>query len=182
MKSADPLDPPLINPALLDSEFDRFAMREAIKSARRFLAAPAWKDYVIGPAGALADATTDELLDEYIRNSTFSTDHPVGTASMSAKEASYGVVDPDLQVKGISGLRIVDASIMVSPLSPDPRVLAYRVSYQPFITSGHTQAPVYIIAERAADMIKAIWGSCHMDGDVRRFKALEICWANRDSI
>ncbi|KAG6890055.1 hypothetical protein C0995_012513 [Termitomyces sp. Mi166 len=131
----------VVSPAsrYLTSEFDIFAMREAVKGASRFLAAPAWKDYVIGPAGGLANATTDELLDGYIRQNTGSPAHPVGTAAMSAKNASFGVVDPDLQVKGVSGLRIVDASVM------------------PFITAGHTQAPVYIIAERAADLIKENW-------------------------
>ncbi|KAG6896163.1 hypothetical protein C0992_009912 [Termitomyces sp. T32_za158] len=114
-------------------------MREAVRSARRFLAAPAWKDYVIGPVGGLVNATTNELLDEYIRRNAGTSAHPVGTAAMSAENASFGVVDPDLQVKGVKGLRIVDASIM------------------PFVTAGHPHAPVYIIAERAADLIKKSW-------------------------
>ncbi|KAG6867838.1 hypothetical protein C0993_010411 [Termitomyces sp. T159_Od127] len=139
LHSSDPFDPPIIDPRYLTSEFDIFALREAVKSSRRFLAAPAWKDYVIGPAGDIANATTDELLDTFIRQNAGSPAHPVGTAAMSAKNASFGVVDPDLQAKGIMGLRIVDASVM------------------PFITAGHTQAPVYIIAERAADMIKEKW-------------------------
>ncbi|KAG6856865.1 hypothetical protein H0H87_012682 [Tephrocybe sp. NHM501043] len=114
-------------------------MREAVKGARRFLTASVWTNYVIGPAGGLVNATNDQLLDEYIRKGTFSSAHPVGTAAMSAKNAKFGVVDPDLRVKGVSGLRIVDASVM------------------PFVTCGHTQAPVYIIAERAADLIKGMW-------------------------
>ncbi|KNZ75849.1 Choline dehydrogenase, mitochondrial [Termitomyces sp. J132] len=139
LHSSDPFDPPLIDPGYLTSEFDIFAMREAVQSARRFLAAPVWKDYVIGPAGGLANATTDDLLDKYIRQNAGSPAHPVGTAAMSAQNASFGVVDPDLQLKAVSGLRVVDASVM------------------PFITAGHTQAPVYIIAERAADLIKEKW-------------------------
>lgn len=91
-------------------------MREAIKSARRFLEAPTWAGYVLEPSAALKNATTDELLDQYIKNSAFSTSHPVGTAAMSKKNAPYGVVDPDLLVKGVTGLRIVDASVMVSAL------------------------------------------------------------------
>ncbi|KAG6853995.1 hypothetical protein C0991_011652 [Blastosporella zonata] len=114
--SLDPFDQPLIDPAYLASEFDIFAMRESVKSARRFLAAPIWKDYVIGPAGGLVNATTDELLDDYIRKGTFTSAHPVGTAAMSARNAGFGVVDPDLLVKQISGLRIVDASVMASDL------------------------------------------------------------------
>ncbi|KAF8071934.1 pyranose dehydrogenase [Lyophyllum atratum] len=140
LRSSNPMDPPLINPAFLTSGFDIFAMREAIKSAIRFLSAPVWKDYVIGPAGDLANATTDQLLEDYARRNVFTSAHPVGTAAMSVEGAGYGVVNPDLRVKGVSGLRIVDASVM------------------PFVTSGHTQAPVYIIAERAADMIKRTWG------------------------
>ncbi|KAG6853996.1 hypothetical protein C0991_011653 [Blastosporella zonata] len=139
LASTDPFDQPLIDPAYLATEFDAFAMRESVKSVRRFLAAPAWKDYVIGPAGGLANATTDELLDDFIRRGTFTSAHPVGTAAMSARNAAFGVVDPDLLVKQVSGLRIVDASVM------------------PFVTCGHTQAPVYIIAERAADLIKETW-------------------------
>ncbi|KAG6896161.1 hypothetical protein C0992_009910 [Termitomyces sp. T32_za158] len=139
LHSSDPFDPPIIDPRYLTSEFDIFAMREAVQSARRFIAAPAWNDYVIGPVGAIANATTDELLDIFIRQNAGSPAHPVGTAAMSAKNATFGVVDPDLQAKGIMGLRIVDASVM------------------PFITAGHTQAPVYIIAERAADLIKEKW-------------------------
>ncbi|KAG6896159.1 hypothetical protein C0992_009908 [Termitomyces sp. T32_za158] len=139
LNSSDPFDPPRIDPRYLTSEFDIFVLREAIQSARRFLAAPAWNDYVIGPAGEIANATTDELLDKFIRQNAGSPAHPVGTAAMSAKNATFGVVDPDLQAKGIMGLRIVDASVM------------------PFVTAGHTQAPVYIIAERAADLIKEKW-------------------------
>ncbi|KAJ7187861.1 alcohol oxidase [Mycena filopes] len=64
-------------------------------------------------------------------------DHPVGTAAMAAVDASYGVVDPDLRVKGLRGLRVVDASVF------------------PFIPAAHTQAAVYVVAERAADLIRA---------------------------
>ncbi|KAF5381665.1 hypothetical protein D9615_005467 [Tricholomella constricta] len=139
LKSSDPFDDPLFNPGLLDSDFDKFALREAVKSAVRFLAAPAWKDYVIGPAGALQNKATDEELDQYVLESAMPGMHAVGTASMSAENATHGVVDPDLRVKGASGLRVVDASVM------------------PFVPSAHPQAAIYMIAERASDLIKELW-------------------------
>lgn len=88
-------------------------MREAVKSARRFVAASEWKDYVLEPFGTFANATTDALLDDYIRSGVGTSAHAVGTASMSAKNATHGVVDPDLRVKRVSGLRVVDASVLV---------------------------------------------------------------------
>lgn len=85
-------------------------MREGIRSARRFAAAPAWADYIAAPTN---NATTDADLDAFIRGSASSFFHPVGTAGMSPRGADYGVVDPDLKVKGVRGLRIIDASVLV---------------------------------------------------------------------
>ncbi|KAF8154884.1 aryl-alcohol-oxidase from pleurotus Eryingii [Crassisporium funariophilum] len=135
----NPFDAPTINPNILGSEFDVFAMREAVRSTERFLSAPVWQDYIISPFGGLQNATTDAELDTYVRANSATIFHPVGTASMSPKGSRHGVVDPDLRVKGIVGLRVVDASIF------------------PFIPAAHTQAPVYIVAERAADLIKRLW-------------------------
>lgn len=56
----------------------------------------------------------DEALEEYIRNNADHAAHPVGTAAMTAKDAGWGVVDPDLKLKNAVGLRVVDASVMVS--------------------------------------------------------------------
>jgi choline dehydrogenase-like flavoprotein len=85
-------------------------MREGIRSARRFAAAPAWADYI---AASTNNATTDAELDTFIRGSASSFFHPVGTAGMSPRGADYGVVDPDLRVKKLKGLRIIDASVLV---------------------------------------------------------------------
>ncbi|KAF8585897.1 GMC oxidoreductase [Ramaria rubella] len=139
LASSDPFTPPLIDPGLFGTQFDMFAARAAIRSAQRFLTAPAWRSYVLQPFGGLANLTTDDELDDYIRQNGGSTFHMVGSAAMSARDAEYGVVDPDLLVKGVTGLRVVDASVM------------------PFIPCGHTQAATYAIAERAADLIKATW-------------------------
>ncbi|KAG6820209.1 hypothetical protein H0H93_003863 [Arthromyces matolae] len=139
INSTNPFDPPLIDPALLKEESDRKMMRAALRHAFKFVTAPVFDGYVVSPAGDLPNATiaTDAQLDAYMSAEAGTFFHPTGTAAMSPKGAKHGVLDPDLKVKGISGLRVVDASIF------------------PYIPSGHTQAAVYVIAERAADIIKA---------------------------
>jgi len=96
---------------MLDTDFDVAGMIEAVRSVRRFVAAPAWDNYIIAPVN---NATTDAELEALIRSTTSTLFHPVGSAAMTAKNASFGVVDPDLRVKGANGLRIVDASVIVS--------------------------------------------------------------------
>ena len=90
LNSSDPFDFPLIDPAFLKHPVDAFVAVEAIKSARRFLAAPAWKDYVIGQFGVGGLAKTDAEIEEFARNQTSTVFHPVGTARMSAVDAKSG--------------------------------------------------------------------------------------------
>ncbi|KAG6847921.1 hypothetical protein H0H93_004868, partial [Arthromyces matolae] len=139
LQSSNPFDAPLIDAALLSSQYDRVALHEATKQALQFVEAPAWKDYIVSGDLGLQNVTTDAELDQYILGVSTVSWHGVGTASMSPKGAKYGVVDPDLRVKGASGLRVVDASVL------------------PYVPAGHPQAAVYIVAERAADLIKAYW-------------------------
>uniref|UniRef100_A0A8H7XUR8 pyranose dehydrogenase (acceptor) n=1 Tax=Psilocybe cubensis TaxID=181762 RepID=A0A8H7XUR8_PSICU len=138
LNSTDPFGKPIIDLGFFTDEFDIRAMIEAIKLSQVFYQAPVWKDYIISQVAPAVNATDAEL-EQYIRSTSATTLHGVGTAAMSAPDADYGVVNPNLLVKGASGLRIVDASIM------------------PFINSGHPQAPVYAIAERASDLIKSFW-------------------------
>jgi choline dehydrogenase-like flavoprotein len=88
-------------------------IKEGINALKRFFAAPAWKDYQLSIQSDFPEED-EGALDEYIRNITDHAAHPVGTASMSAKGAKNGVVDPDLKLKKAAGLRVVDASVMVS--------------------------------------------------------------------
>ncbi|KAG6889602.1 hypothetical protein C0995_016128 [Termitomyces sp. Mi166 len=143
LASSDPFEAPLIDPALLKEESDRIIMREAIKHALAFTKAPIWDGYIVAPSGGLENATTDEKIDEYISAAASTFFHPTSTLSMSAKGAKNGVVDPDLRVKNVLGLRVVDASVF------------------PFIPTGHTSSAVYAVAERAADIIKAEYGAFH---------------------
>ncbi|KAK0495556.1 aryl-alcohol oxidase precursor [Armillaria luteobubalina] len=123
--SANPLESPLINPNYLFHKQDLATLQYAITSAHKFVTSPAWEGYILG----LATNTT-------IRDGVRSLDHSFGTASMSPPDADWGVVDPDLKLKGAKGVRIVDASIF------------------PFLPAAHPQVAVYVMAERTADIIR----------------------------
>ncbi|EAU87019.2 aryl-alcohol oxidase [Coprinopsis cinerea okayama7 len=138
LASTNVYDQPLIDVGMLKSEFDWYGLRETIRASKRFFSAPAWESYQLTLEPPF-NTDVDEELNEAIKAAVSSGAHPVGTASMSPKNAQWGVVDPDLRVKKVKGLRIVDASIM------------------PFIVSAHTQAAVYAIAERGSDLIKHVW-------------------------
>ena len=105
---------PLINPNMLDTEFDITSMVESVQAIKRFAAAPAWSDYVTGAYGSLA-ATSEADLEAHARQHTSTVFHPSSTASMASSTSTDGVVNPDLTVKGTAGLRIVDLSVFVSP-------------------------------------------------------------------
>jgi 4-pyridoxate dehydrogenase len=77
---------------------------------------------------------SDDAIDEHIRNTSITVHHPAGTCRMGADKAS--VVDPQLRVRGVAGLRVVDASVM------------------PDLVCGNINAAVIMIAEKAADMIR----------------------------
>ncbi|KAJ7846374.1 hypothetical protein B0H14DRAFT_3086297 [Mycena olivaceomarginata] len=141
LTSNDPFAKPLVDVASLTTDFDIFALREAVKMTHRFLNATAWQGYILGPSAMtnLSLGATDAAIETYLRANAAPNGHIVGTASMSPKRAKYGVVDPDLTVKGVKGLRIVDASVL------------------PYLPTGHTMTATYIFSERASDMIKAAW-------------------------
>ncbi|KAK7685401.1 hypothetical protein QCA50_011264 [Cerrena zonata] len=141
LASNDPFAHPSINPAILTTNFDVQAMVQAMNDAQTFLAAEPWqKDFKPVVFGELANAKTDADKADLARKTAVTVNHPAGTARMSPVNAKWGVVDPELKVKGTKGLRVVDASIF------------------PVIPECHIQAAVYIIAERAADLIKTAYG------------------------
>jgi choline dehydrogenase len=133
LKSADPLAAPLIQPNYLDSEEDRRTLREGVKLAREVFAQPAFDPYRGPELMPGAHVTRDEQIDAFVRKTAETIYHPVGTAKMGRDATS--VVDPQLKVYGVEGLRVVDASIM------------------PSLVSGNTNAPTIMIAEKASDMI-----------------------------
>ncbi|KAG2005491.1 pyranose dehydrogenase [Coprinopsis cinerea AmutBmut pab1-1] len=139
IRSNNPFDPPVIDLGFLTHRYDILAFVEGIRSAWRYFAGDGFKDHVVAPITANPDTTPLEEIEQQLRNGVGTTLHVSGSVAMSARGASNGVLDPDLKVKGATGLRVADASIM------------------PYITTGHTVGAVYVIGERAADIIKADW-------------------------
>lgn len=105
---------PVVDPGFLSTQWDVVGLRESVRTALRFVKAPAWEGYVIDSATLNLTDPSDEQIDAYVRATAGTLFHPVGTASMSPRGANYGVVDPDLRVKGVVGLRVIDASVVVS--------------------------------------------------------------------
>ena len=135
IKSPDPLAAPAISPNYLSTPADLQVAVDAIRLTRRVAAAPALKPF--RPEEFLPGAVfeTDEELAHAAGDIGTTIFHPVGTCRMGQDDQA--VVDERLRVRGVSGLRVVDASIM------------------PTITSGNTNSPTIMIAEKAADLIKA---------------------------
>jgi choline dehydrogenase len=133
--STDPSRPPAINFNFLSDENDRTALLSGMKIVRDWINAPAMDDYrgvELAPGEALQK--DDELLD-WVRQTAETTYHPVGTCKMGSDPMA--VVDDQLRVHGIQGLRVADASIM------------------PTLTSGNTNAPSIMIGEKASTLVLA---------------------------
>ncbi|KAF7363021.1 Aryl-alcohol oxidase-like protein [Mycena venus] len=131
---------PSIDPAYFTTAFDIGTAIEAIRAAHKFITTSAWDGFIIRPYADAANLTTDAQVEAYIRKFSSTLNHPTSTAKISKDTEEGGVVGPDLIVKGANRVRVVDASIL------------------PAAVAGFPQAEVYIIAERAADLVKETWG------------------------
>ncbi len=134
LRSADPAAPPAIRYNYLDTENDRRVMIEGLKWVRRIVAAPPLRDYVIDEHFPGEKVRSDEDWLAFVRASGETVFHPTSTCSMGK------VVDGDLRVRGLAGLRVVDASVM------------------PAVPSGNINAAVIAVAEKAADLIQSKQG------------------------
>jgi choline dehydrogenase-like flavoprotein len=134
LASPDPLAAPLIDPAFLAERDDMDRMIAGFKAMRHVLRQPALAQFGARELKTTAGAETDAQIEQVIRACADTIYHPVGTCRMGP-DAQHDVVDAQLRVHGIQGLRVVDASIM------------------PRIVSGNTNAPTIMIAEKAADLI-----------------------------
>jgi choline dehydrogenase-like flavoprotein len=135
LASRDPAAAPLIDPNFLGDADDLQRLVRGFKIMRRILSQSALAGYGGRELPASAGATTDEQIEAFIRSHADTIYHPAGSCRMG--NGALDVVDAKLQVHGVAGLRVVDASIM------------------PRLVSGNTNAPTIMIAEKAADMIKA---------------------------
>jgi choline dehydrogenase len=134
LASSDPRKAPLIDPNYLSAEVDRQCMRDGVRLARRIGERSPLADRKLTELSPTqADLASDATIDGWVRAGANTIFHPVGTCRMGVDAES--VVDTDLKVRGIQGLRVVDASVM------------------PAIIGGNTSAPTMMIAEKAADMI-----------------------------
>jgi choline dehydrogenase len=116
LASSNPFDAPLIDPNYLSHPFDMQAITEGIRIAKRWYSGPAWDGFLTGFLGPDPDNSTQPR-SEFENAFKASVDgflHAVGTAAMSAPGSKKGVVDNKLKVKGVNGLRVVDASAIVS--------------------------------------------------------------------
>ncbi|MGD9509491.1 MAG: choline dehydrogenase [Geminicoccaceae bacterium] len=133
LRSDDPRQHPLVEPNYLAEEQDRVDLRACVRLTREIFAQPAfdrYRDRELMPGAAI---TGDREIDAFVRAKADSAYHPCCTCRMGGDPLA--VVDPECRVRGIDGLRVVDASIM------------------PSMVSGNLNAPTIMLAEKAADMI-----------------------------
>jgi choline dehydrogenase len=133
IKSADPRQPPAIHPNYLATEKDRETVVAGVKALRRIFQAPALAQHIAEELEPGKRCQDDEELLDFIRRRGSTTYHPVSTCRMG--QDAKAVVDERLRVRGIVGLRVVDASIM------------------PAVVSGNTNAATIMIGEKGADMV-----------------------------
>jgi 4-pyridoxate dehydrogenase len=136
LASADPKSAPRIHQNFLATEGDRRTLRDGLKLVRRIVGAAPLGAFVARELAPGADIESDDDLDAYIRATAATAHHPLGTCKMGPATDRMAVVDPELRVNGVAGLRVVDASVM------------------PDLVGGNINAPVIMIAEKAADLIR----------------------------
>jgi choline dehydrogenase/4-pyridoxate dehydrogenase len=136
LASANPAAAPRIFQNFLATDHDWRVLRQSLRIVREIAAQPAMAPFIgkeIAPGPA---CTSDGELDAFIRRSAITVHHPAGTCRMGIESDDRAVVDPQLRVRGVDGLRVVDASVM------------------PDLPGGNINASVMMIAERAADLIR----------------------------
>jgi choline dehydrogenase-like flavoprotein len=136
LASADPRAPVKIRQNFLATEADRRTIRDGLKLVRQICGTPPLSAFAASELAPGPDIESDADLDAYIRATAATAHHPLGTCRMGPASDKMAVVDQELRVHGVEGLRVVDASVM------------------PDMVGGNINAPVIMIAEKAADLIR----------------------------
>jgi choline dehydrogenase-like flavoprotein len=136
LASADPFAHPLIDPNYFAEDYDRRMSITGLRLAREIMAQPAFRPYLRAERLPGLQAQSDVELVAYARHHGKTDYHPVGTCKMGVD--ALAVVDPELRVRGLAGLRVCDSSVM------------------PRLVSSNTNAPTLMIGERAADLIRGM--------------------------
>ena len=136
IRSSDPFAAPAIQPNYLHAERDKAVLVAALRIARQIMTAPALDGLALAEERPGSEAQSDAELLDFARETGNTVYHPACSCRMGPDARAGDVVDAELRVHGLSGLRIADASVM------------------PIIPSGNTHAPTVMIAEKAADMIR----------------------------
>jgi 4-pyridoxate dehydrogenase len=134
LASADPMAAPLIHQNFLASDRDWASLRAGVRVARTLAAQSSMAPFVAAEFFPGPNCQSDDEIDEHIRRTSITVHHPAGTCRMGSDAES--VVDPELRVRGLDGLRVVDASVM------------------PDLVCGNINAAVLMIAEKASDLIR----------------------------
>jgi choline dehydrogenase len=136
LRSADPLDPPLVNPNYLAQADDARHLLQGLRVAREILGARPLSDIIVEEILPGKDAADDAALEAHLRRTVKTDFHPVGTCRMGRPDDPDAVVGPELKVRGVDGLRVIDASVM------------------PKLVSANTNAPTMAIAGRAVSLMR----------------------------
>jgi 4-pyridoxate dehydrogenase len=136
LASADPGAAPRIRQNFLATDKDWRTLRAGLRMVRDLARQKPLLPFIAGETAPGPAAMSDETLDAHIRATAITVHHPLGTCRMGAENDAAAVVDPELRVRGVAGLRVVDASVM------------------PDLVGGNINAPVIMIAEKAADLIR----------------------------
>jgi choline dehydrogenase len=134
LRSRDPFDPPIIQPNYLAEESDLRLLTKGVNLVRSVALAKAFEPFRGAEVWPGAEVQSEEEISEFVRNTAETEYHPLGTCRMGGDQMA--VVDSQLRVRGVKGLRVVDASVI------------------PTHITGHPNAAVIMIAEKAADLIK----------------------------
>jgi choline dehydrogenase/4-pyridoxate dehydrogenase len=136
LASQDPAAHPRILQRFLATDADWKALRAGVRLAREVAAQPAMRPFIAKEIAPGEAKSTDADIDDHIRRTSITVHHPLGTCRMGPEGDETAVVDPELRVRGVEGLRVIDASVI------------------PDMPTGNINAAVIMIAERAADLLR----------------------------